>query len=563
MRQSLEERGTICSILQEVATTIMIKYRDGESGKSFDSNKQAVLPELRRRPNEMLPKDARLLENPVHEPGAWGSPSKRVPILTHVDEHGNTYWETETGVRLSDEEAENMGLVQPPQWSNDEVKIFADGLAQSSRDFHEIARLLGPDRNTQDVVQFYYHVWKPRRVPEARTWAEGKQRRAELHLMLLRNQQKFLRAIQRSHSNFTGSNPAAQLAFLERGKYDKFHVNSKNEALSVFDDDAGDDGNVLSNGYGYLLALLPANGELDNLKRHLSTKQKKIKLEMASHNEYVQKLLSAAREGEPAAAGQKRARSNSGSPQGLKQKHKRRKTSRQQAGDPMDVDDPMHVDDPMDVDDPPSATDEKDLDWRPPGDNGKPHARTRRLQPAPATASRPPGHCGGHLQLQVAHSRSPVSKSVQEARQSGVQALLSQPHRRSWICRKMGVAVLQVLPVFSCRIPVCDALSLLLQTAADQGSDWRPPGDHGRQRASARSAQECQPESAARQGIAAATRSYTLSGPPLPRWTHPGRSRTAGRRMRITPWMLLSLEAAGELGGEGAHGNVVMPDEVG
>lgn len=63
-----------------------------DSKESFDPKKQAVLPQLRPRPKEMLPEEARWLENPVQLPKAWGSPSQRVRIHTRVDDFGNTYW---------------------------------------------------------------------------------------------------------------------------------------------------------------------------------------------------------------------------------------------------------------------------------------------------------------------------------------------------------------------------------------------------------------------------------------------------------------------------------------
>lgn len=90
-------------------------------------------------------------------------------------ETAGCYRETDTGFRINEDLERAVGLVRPPQWTAEEVKIFGDMLARHGKDFNLIAQQLRPSRTVEDVVVFYYHVWKLRRVPEARRWAEGKQ----------------------------------------------------------------------------------------------------------------------------------------------------------------------------------------------------------------------------------------------------------------------------------------------------------------------------------------------------------------------------------------------------
>jgi hypothetical protein len=59
-------------------------------------------------------------------------------------------------------------------WTCAEIEAFETLLNSLWKDFDQIARQL-PCKSVQEVVRFYYDVWKTQRLPQAVRWYQRKQ----------------------------------------------------------------------------------------------------------------------------------------------------------------------------------------------------------------------------------------------------------------------------------------------------------------------------------------------------------------------------------------------------
>eukprot|EP00955_Chlamydomonas_euryale_P090194 364520-Chlamydomonas_euryale.AAC.2 len=64
-----------------------------------------------------------------------------------------------------------MGGLVRKLWSEEEEILFATGMQQlRRRDFGLMQRKFLPHKTPQQLVSYYYNIWKPRRTDEAINW---------------------------------------------------------------------------------------------------------------------------------------------------------------------------------------------------------------------------------------------------------------------------------------------------------------------------------------------------------------------------------------------------------
>ena len=73
-----------------------------------------------------------------------------------------------------------MGSAVADSWSSEEEQQFEEGMLLLGRDFPAIRKQFLPQRETEDLVLYYYNVWKTQITPRAQAWY---QRLAEVSVL--------------------------------------------------------------------------------------------------------------------------------------------------------------------------------------------------------------------------------------------------------------------------------------------------------------------------------------------------------------------------------------------
>ena len=68
-----------------------------------------------------------------------------------------------------------MGAAVGEGWTDDEAQQFEEGLLKYRKDFAAISKQFLPYRSPEDLVLYFYNVWKTRLTARAQAWYRRKE----------------------------------------------------------------------------------------------------------------------------------------------------------------------------------------------------------------------------------------------------------------------------------------------------------------------------------------------------------------------------------------------------
>lgn len=144
---------------------------------------QAALPSRRPRPPAPLPHELLKLGMPIYKPDDQPECTFTPPLVQDVMEPTYTYeqrhhlmddiirhWDNAWGAQGKALGTADMGAKVRKSWTPEEEKLFAAGFEKYGRAFREVRKACLPGKTVEDIVAYYYNVWKLLYTHDSRVW---------------------------------------------------------------------------------------------------------------------------------------------------------------------------------------------------------------------------------------------------------------------------------------------------------------------------------------------------------------------------------------------------------